>query len=199
MVKGRLPVLGQPEARPARADAQHNRARILEAAKKMVKKRGLDGLCMDELAALAGVGKGTLYRRFADKTALLHALLDEDERELQEEVRREFARYAADLPMLLEKLHAFVVEHAPVLAAAEASARGDARYTCAPYAWRHALIAQLLERTGPGGAAAEHLADVLLSSMSGELVLRALQTQSAAELKAQARAFFLSVCKNGAA
>jgi AcrR family transcriptional regulator len=202
MAKG-LPVLGQPEAKRERADAQHNRARILDAARKLMKRRALDQICMDELAALAGVGKGTLYRRFEDKQALLHALLDDDERALQDEVRRTFREHDsahAALIALLEKLHAFSLEHAPVLAAAEASARGQAHFESPPYQWRHAVIAEHLERAGVAkGPCAAHLADVLLSSMSGEVLARALATQPAPEVQAEARAYFHAVCKMGLA
>jgi AcrR family transcriptional regulator len=202
MGKG-LPVLGQQEARRERADAQQNRARILDAARRLMKKRALDQICMDELAALAGVGKGTLYRRFEDKQALLHALLDDDERALQDDVKKSFGEHVsahAGLLALLDKLHAFSLEHAPVLAAAEASARGQAHFASPPYQWRHAVVAEHLERAGVAkGACAAHFADVLLSSMAGEVLARALATQTAHEVQEEARAYFRAVCKMGLA
>ena len=76
--------------REERKDAARNRKKILDAAREVMQRRGLDSVCMDELAAAAGVGKGTLYRRFHDKFALFRALLDDDERVLQEAVRRRF-------------------------------------------------------------------------------------------------------------
>ena len=191
-------MLGQVEPKRERADALKNRARILEAARKVMKKRSLEELCMDELAALAGVGKGTLYRRFEDKQALLHALLDDDERVLQEDVKQRFAVASRDARgaavELLDRLFAFVVDHAHVLAAAEASARGGARYTCAPYAWRHSVIAHHLVRAGvaEGGASAQ-LADMLLATMSGEIVVRALANETVADVRARAHAFFVTV------
>ncbi len=193
-----LPVVGQGEARRERADAQQNRVRILEAARKLMRKRALDQLCMDELAALAGVGKGTLYRRFEDKQALLHALLDDDERALQEEVRADFgkAEPRVELLALLDKLYAFHVEHAEVLAAAEASARGMARYAAPPYQWRHTVLVEHLARARVAqGAGAEQLADMILASMSGELIMRALTTETPDGVRAQGRAFFRSVCQ----
>lgn len=193
-----LPVLGQDEPKRERADALKNRARILEAARKVMKKRSLEELCMDELAALAGVGKGTLYRRFEDKQALLHALLDDDERALQEDVKGRFARASreprAAAVDLLDRLFAFVVDHAQVLAAAEASARAGARYTCAPYAWRHAVIAQHLRLAGTAARGGEaQLADMLLATMAGEIVVRALAADSLDEVRARAHAFFVTV------
>ena len=62
--------------RPLRADAERNRRRILEAAAEEFAERGL-GVTMDSIAARAGVGVGTVYRRFPDKAELLEALFDE--------------------------------------------------------------------------------------------------------------------------
>ena len=81
-----LPVLGQPP--PERADAARNRRRILEAAERLFKDRGVTGVSMDDVAAEAGVGKGTLYRRFGDRAGLGIAVLDERERELQDAILR---------------------------------------------------------------------------------------------------------------
>lgn len=61
--------------RPLRADAERNRSRILEAAAKVFAEQGLDAT-LDEVAAVAGVGVGTVYRRFPDKDALIGALFD---------------------------------------------------------------------------------------------------------------------------
>jgi AcrR family transcriptional regulator len=60
-------------ARPLRADAERNRARILAAAGEVFAERGLD-VSLDDIAAHAGVGVGTVYRRFPDKDALLRAV-----------------------------------------------------------------------------------------------------------------------------
>ncbi|MCC7070132.1 MAG: TetR/AcrR family transcriptional regulator [Deltaproteobacteria bacterium] len=195
-----LPVVGQPEAPRERADAVRNRARILAAARTMLRRMPADALCMDALCAEARVGKGTLYRRFVDKAALLHALLDEDERLLQEDVHASFqgsargAQARRQLCELLEKLHRFVLEHADLVAAAEASARPSARLASAPYAWRRDLLVILLERTGvTPRLAAEHLAELLIVALSAEVAVRALRRQSAAAVLQQGRAFFEGV------
>jgi AcrR family transcriptional regulator len=77
-----LPVLGS-EPRE-RADAARNRRRILAAAQRLFAERGVESVSMDAIAAEAGVGKGTLFRRFGDRATLAMAVLDESERELQE-------------------------------------------------------------------------------------------------------------------
>jgi AcrR family transcriptional regulator len=59
--------------RPLRADALRNRIRILVAAEAVFAAKGLDA-STDEVARLAGVGIGTLFRHFATKEALLEAM-----------------------------------------------------------------------------------------------------------------------------
>ena len=75
-----LPIIGQPRER---CDALRNRRRILAAAGEIVAAHGAEGLSMNALAVAAGVGKGTIFRRFGDREGLLLALLDEDTIELQ--------------------------------------------------------------------------------------------------------------------
>lgn len=60
--------------RPLRADARRNRESVLDAAGELFAQRG-DAVQMDEIAERAGLGVGTLYRHFADKQALLAAII----------------------------------------------------------------------------------------------------------------------------
>src|SRR3954447_22049365 len=62
--------------RPLRADAERNRLRIIQAAAEVFAKRGLDA-GLDEIARHAGVGTGTVYRRFPDKSLLIDALIEQ--------------------------------------------------------------------------------------------------------------------------
>jgi AcrR family transcriptional regulator len=64
-----------PIERPLRRDAQRNRQRILDAARVVFAERGLSG-SHDDIAREAGVGVGTVYRRFPDKEQLIDALFD---------------------------------------------------------------------------------------------------------------------------
>lgn len=59
--------------RPLRRDAERNRQRILAAAAEVFSERGLDAT-LDEVARTAGVGVGTVYRRFPDKESLVQEL-----------------------------------------------------------------------------------------------------------------------------
>jgi AcrR family transcriptional regulator len=78
-----LPQIG---ARKERSDAAENRERILAAARRLLEEQGVSSLSMDAVAAEAGVGKGTIFRRFGSRAGLTHALLDEYMRTFQDAV-----------------------------------------------------------------------------------------------------------------
>jgi AcrR family transcriptional regulator len=63
----------QPVPRKPRADAQRNRERILEIAKRAFTKLGVN-ISLDDVAKQAGIGAGTLYRHFPTRDALLEAV-----------------------------------------------------------------------------------------------------------------------------
>jgi AcrR family transcriptional regulator len=65
-----------PCTRPLRRDAERNRRRILDAAAEVFADRGL-GVTMDDIADHAGVGVGTVYRRFPSKELLIEALFED--------------------------------------------------------------------------------------------------------------------------
>ena len=75
-------------APPERADAARNRARILQAAARLFSEKDGRELTMEQIAHAAGVGKATLYRRYPDVPSIAVALLDEHERDLQEQLLR---------------------------------------------------------------------------------------------------------------
>ncbi|QEC50337.1 TetR/AcrR family transcriptional regulator [Baekduia soli] len=65
-----------PADRPLRRDAERNRQRILQAAAELFAEAGLD-VTLDEVARRAGVGVGTVYRRFPVKEELIDALFED--------------------------------------------------------------------------------------------------------------------------
>ena len=75
---------GPPPAE--RADAARNRRRLLVTAREIIASEGADKLTMDGLAERAGLGKGTVFRRFRTRAGIFQALLDDDERDFQEQV-----------------------------------------------------------------------------------------------------------------
>ncbi|MGW6509065.1 TetR/AcrR family transcriptional regulator [Streptomyces niveus] len=76
--------------RPLRRDAALNRERILHAAREIFGQQGL-GVTLDDVARHAGVGVGTLYRRFPTKESLIRALFQEDLRIRQESAENALA------------------------------------------------------------------------------------------------------------
>jgi len=69
-----------------RADAARNRVRLLATARQMLAEQGAARLTMDGLAERAGLGKGTVFRRFGTRAGIFQALLDDDERAFQQQV-----------------------------------------------------------------------------------------------------------------
>src|ERR1700704_3879266 len=67
-----------------RGDAARNRVLLLDAARRLIADPGTDAVTMDDVAAAAGVGKGTLFRRFGSRAGLMIVLLDEDEKAEQQ-------------------------------------------------------------------------------------------------------------------
>jgi AcrR family transcriptional regulator len=78
-------------SRPERADKARNRARILAAASEAFAEQGVETQ-MDDVAARAGLGVGTLYRHFATKEALMAALLERKFEQILEVARRGIER-----------------------------------------------------------------------------------------------------------
>src|ERR1700743_3020144 len=72
--------LTQPD-RPLRRDAERNRQRILDAARELFAEEGL-GVTLNDIAHHAGVGVGTVYRRFPEKEQLIEELFEQQLSEL---------------------------------------------------------------------------------------------------------------------
>ena len=167
-----LPVL--PEPPPAlRADAARNRAKLLLAAADLFGARGVEAVSLDDVVSAAGVGKGTLYRIFGDKSGLAAALLDEQERDLQE-------RVLSGPPPLgpgaggRARLNAFIDDYVAYVAAnldlvrMSQTARPGARFEIGSHHFWRAHLTYLLTEAGaplPGTAA-----DVLLAAMTAEQI-----------------------------
>jgi AcrR family transcriptional regulator len=168
-----LPVAGQ--APRERRDAARNREAILAAAQRLFEREGPAAVSMERVAEEAGVGKGTIYRRFGDRASLATALLDASERELQETLIRGAAPLGPGAPPV-ERLVAFghawldvLVRHGDIVLASEHGPVGT-RFRGAVYASHRAHLILLLREARPG-ADAEYLADVLLAALGSELIL----------------------------
>ena len=156
-----------------RADARRNRLKILDAAERLFEKEGISNVSMDAVAKAAGVGKGTLFRRFGDRAGLAVALLDERERELQERVLHGPAPLgpsASARNRLLAFLGAyadFLDAHGEIVLESETAVAG-ARYRVGAYRFWHRHVSLLLEQAAPG-LDAEFQAHALLAPLAADL------------------------------
>lgn len=171
-----------------RADAARNRERILCAARRLFDERGAGCVSMDEIAEAAGVGKGTLFRRFGSRASLAAAVLSERERAFQEGIIRGEPPLGPGAPAG-ERLIAFgealldtLELHSELLLAADA---GPARFAHPAYRV-HRLHVTLLLREADPECDSEMLAETLLAALGAELFiyLRAARGMSLERLKA---------------
>ncbi|HZB74907.1 MAG TPA: helix-turn-helix domain-containing protein [Solirubrobacteraceae bacterium] len=153
-----------------RADAQRNRQKVLVAAARLFAQEGVENVSMDMIAAEAGVGKGTLFRRFGDRAGLAQAVLEEKTVALQEAIIRGPAPLGPGAHPR-ERLKALAAAHlelmadrADVLAAAEFGVRLDS----APYAFYRMHVGVLVREACPE-ADWELLTDMLLAPLAAEM------------------------------
>lgn len=156
-----------------RADAARNRAKLLTAAAALFRARGVDGVSLDEIVAVAGVGKGTLFRIFGDKSGLAAALLDERERELQQ--RMLFgqpplgpgAGPAERIGAFIREYVGYVADHVDLVRMSQTARQGARFDTGAHQFWR----THLAYLAGEAGHPDPRLvADVLLAAVTAEQV-----------------------------
>lgn len=186
-----LPLADAP-VQPLRADAQRNRERVLCAAARVIEHSGAAALTMEAVATEAGVGKGTVFRRFGDRSNLLYALLDEEERRLQDAIISGPAPLgpgASPVARLVAFGHArldHVIRHSELLSAAEERpllAAGEPH----PVAIANRLhVVHLLRLIGMEPDPASVLSSALLAFLSGSGVhgLRTVEQHSDASLHA---------------
>lgn len=163
-----------------RADAARNRRRVLAAAERLFRVRGVGAVTMDDVAAEAGVGKGTLYRRFGDKGGLAMALLDEREREVQQEILSGAPPLGPGAPVE-ERLAAFVRAYLGLVVAqldlvlmSETSNPGARHGTGAHAFWRQHCQYLLIGAAAPDPGLR---ADLLLAGLAADQVRHWLYDQ----------------------
>lgn len=158
-----------------RADAQRNRSKVLCAAESLIAEHGVENVSMDAIAAAAGVGKGTLFRRFGDRAGLARALLHERTRQMQEELIRGPAPLGpgAPAPVRLKALAraqlTLLDDHADLIAEGERGPAG-ARLRTAPYEFLRMHVGVLVREADPG-ADWELLTDMLLAPLGADAFL----------------------------
>jgi len=140
------------DGRKPRADAQRNRERILEVAKRAFTRSGAD-TSLDDIAKQAGVGPGTLYRHFPTREELLKAVY-RNELENLATAEEKFAETRPPVEALRAWLLLFVdaVAAKQIIAAALNTLVGDHKKVFeASYAQMHQAIHRLVKRAVKSG------------------------------------------------
>lgn len=171
-----------PPKRAKRADAVANRELILATAQHLFAERGIAEVCMATIAEAAGVGKGTLYRGFANKGELCLALLDEDMRLFQNKtlfmLRETYGQPALQrLDTFLHSLVYFMETHAPLLRETQLHGMmpGAAAETHTWLPWFHTTIGVLLQQAQQNGETENldlpYQVDAILAPLNPDLFL----------------------------
>ena len=198
-----LPVLGAPSLR---ADGARNRRAILEAARRLFGEEGIANVRVADVAREAGVGKATVFRHFGDRSGLVVALLDNEDRELQEKILRGPPPLGPGAPPC-ERLHAFLdalvdlLERFGDLMFDAENAKPGARYRIGSYhAWRQHVTVLLSEANAAGGDPSG-LAHALLAPLAADLFahLRGEAGVSSDAYRAAVHALAQRVCDQSAA
>jgi AcrR family transcriptional regulator len=185
--EGDLPVAGQAPRR--RADAQRNHERVLCTARRLFAERGAQHVSMDLIAAEAGVGKGTIFRAFRDKSNLVGTILGEDESLLQDALIRGPAPLGPGAPPL-ERIVAFgqaymefLESHLDLLLASELGS--GVRFAKGPFQlYRAHVVILVRDALADGDVDADYTADVLLAPLAADFFAyqRRRRERSVAEL-----------------
>jgi AcrR family transcriptional regulator len=181
-----LPVAGQSPRR--RADAMRNHERVLCTAARLFAERGPEHVSMDQIAAEAGVGKGTLFRAFSDRAGLAAAVLSEHEAAFQDDVLRGPAPLGPGAPPI-ERIAAFGTAymafldgHIDLMLAVE---RGiGTRYKTGPFTMYRVHLGTLVREALPAGFDHDYTTDVLLAPLAADFFFyqRRIRERSLPEL-----------------
>ncbi|MEU9237499.1 TetR/AcrR family transcriptional regulator [Streptomyces subrutilus] len=166
--------------RTERADALRNREAVLAAADALfAASSSPQSVSMDDIAAAAGVGKGTLFRRFGDRAGLISAVIASRLEPLRHAVREAQER-AGSSPRqrvldLLDTSLRFKIENRNLMSAAE-DAGLSSPYQAEHYGWWHDMLRTELART-PGVHDADFTAHALLAAIRADLVAHLVDEQ----------------------
>lgn len=172
------------ERQPVRAerrDAAENRARILEVARRLFDEHGVAQVNMADIAQTAEVGKGTLYRRFANKGELCYALMDDDLAAFQDRMLAQMQQKTSgnvsklnQLSFFLHELVLFTEKHVPLLCEVQQiRLQAGAQRLQLPHFWQYMTIQGLLIAADDAGEFRPGvditlLPDILLAPLSAD-------------------------------
>ncbi|MEC4020743.1 TetR/AcrR family transcriptional regulator [Streptomyces sp. H27-D2] len=161
--------------RKERADAARNREAVLIAAARLFAERGdPERVSMDDIAVAAGVGKGTLFRRFGDRVGLVRALVQQRTEQLRADVLTGPPPLGPGAPAgervlaVLDALLRFKLDNRPLMLALENAGSGSPYRNDAYSLWHAELATLLAEARGDGSA--DFLAHALLAAVRSDLI-----------------------------
>ncbi|MFJ3233715.1 TetR/AcrR family transcriptional regulator [Streptomyces sp. NPDC086787] len=166
--------------RTERADAVRNREAVLAAADALfAASSSPHSVSMDNIAAAAGVGKGTLFRRFGDRAGLIGAVITSRLEPLQQ-AAREARDSAGSSPRqrvldLLDAALRFKMENRNLMSAAE-DAGLSSPYQAEHYGWWHETLRAALDQA-PEVRAPDFTAHALLAAIRADLVAHLIDDQ----------------------
>jgi AcrR family transcriptional regulator len=182
-----------------RADAARNRNAVLSAAGTLFDDAADPrAVSMDDVARAAGVGKGTIFRRFGNRYSLLHAVYEArlEELRLAVEIDTKLGRHGADLveqiATFMDALVRFKLDNQRLVMALEdgGGAEASSLYDAPHYDDIHQRLMGLLQQT-PGERDASWTAHALLAATRTDLINHLVTTEnlSRRRLRANLRSF----------
>lgn len=178
--------------RRERVDAARNREAVLAAADGLFARSDSPrGVSMDDVAAAAGVGKGTLFRRFGDRTGLIRALVEARIAPLRQAVESGPAPLGPAtppherVPALLDAVVGFKLANRHLALALEEAGSGSP-YQAEHYQWWHTTLRQTLHGL-PEVTDSSFTAHALLAATRADLVEHLAGTEGMAAERMRAR------------
>jgi AcrR family transcriptional regulator len=200
----------QERAQQERADAARNRRAILAATERLLATRRPQDISMEQVAAAAGVGKGTVFHRFGNRMGLMTALMIERARALEEAVttgppplgegapdRERLLAFLAAIIEVISRNKSLLTElaHAagpPAPPATPSEDRAEKQDQHPVYSFWHRHISDLIAAQRPD-ADTGIIAHILLGSLHSEPILSELTRDGPARLTAAMQALVCAV------
>ncbi|WP_379138364.1 TetR/AcrR family transcriptional regulator [Paenibacillus sp. sgz500958] len=179
-----LPTAGLTKGRRKQPEKDLYRERILEASRQLFSEHGLGSVSMYQIAKKAGIGQGSLYRRYADKGEICSDLLSSSSKHFLSELEEEVVHPSTSndtlmrLRLCIEKVIDYIDQHADLLHLIKSEFTGKHQLTQFehPIFQRlHVIIAELLKQAAASGEIipmdAHFTATALIAALSPDLFL----------------------------
>jgi AcrR family transcriptional regulator len=177
-----------PEPRQERADAARNRAAILAAAERLFAEHGAEHVSLDLVAKVAGVGKGTVFHRFGNRSGLVRALVEDRLRAVNEAIVGGPPPLGPGAPGR-QRLIAFfdavidlATRNVGLMAAYEQAEAGERQVAPTYQVWHHHV--EVLIAGARPDLDSELLSHILLGSLHSDLVVHLVRRGETARLAA---------------